>query len=188
MDSEKITRLLGRLSNLHKMAVDQKGFPEGENAARMAAKMQEDHGLCLEEGALDMHEASVKLGEDWDRDTARVIATILPVEVSIRGDEAVYRGIKVAVDEAVKHYESINAGLERVIGYTVLGYLVGTLSPKVVMAYIDSADASSTLKAGAEVHAEQSEKEDDMTDGEVKLMLEAVKVGDPIELWKGLQA
>ncbi len=181
-----MTRLLGRLSNLRKMAVDQEGFPEGENAARMAAKMQEEHGLCLEEGALDMHEASVKLANEWDMDVARVIARMLPVEVRPGKDEAVYRGIKVAVDEAVKHYDVVHGGIERALGFTVVGYLIGSFGPD-VLEYIGTSDTSSALKAGAEAHAEQGEKDDEMTEEELKLMLDASKVGDLIQLWEGLQ-
>ncbi len=182
-----MTRLLGRLSNLWKMAVDQAGFPEGENAARMAAKMQEDHGLSLGEGALDMHEASVKLENEWDVDIARVIARALPVEVRASEGQATYHGIKVAVDEAVKHYDAVHDGVERALGFTVVGYLIGSFGPN-VLDYLSSSDTSGALKAGAEAHAEQGKKDDEMTEEELKLMLDASKVGDLIQLWEGLQA
>lgn len=193
MDIPKVIR---RLFGLNNLATGQAGTPEGDNAQRMMDTMLEKHDLNIPEGALAEGEARVPMEHDYDRDLARLIskATHTTVHIFKDANEMKFSGIQVAVDEAVKHYETQREKLERLTGYTILGYLMGAFGNDAVGELMAEAkDLSKTVQAGQKEAEDRAKKaqafEEDPTKTEGGLITAAAEIGleDPVTYWDRLK-
>ena len=193
MDVPKIIR---RLFGLNKLATDQAGTNEGDNAQRMMDAMLEKHGLSLPDGGLVQSETRVALENDWDTDLAVLISKATHTEAHIFKDakEIRFRGIKIAVDEAVKHYEQQRFKMERIMGFSALGYMMGAFGEEAMEDHIKgSSEKSQTVEAGIEEAKAQAEKksifDEEPTEDEGEMVGAAGIVGakDPVIYWKGLK-
>lgn len=180
-----VPKILRRLAALKKIAVDQAGTPEGENAGNMMAKLLEAHPLRLASSALDLHEQTVTRVHDWEADLVRLIAHLTHCDVQVAATEIIVRGLRVAVEETVRKYEKHRAMLESMAAYAVLGYLFGAFDSDYVFAYLkDQGDKSQTVEAGkSHIHMD-----DELTELEANLIRSAEKVGadDPVTFWEDL--
>ena len=181
-------KLLNRLAKLHRIAENQKGTPEGDNARAMFLRFKEDSPIKIEDDAFDFVEKTIDIKMDWDGDVASILAQELGVGAhGIKQNQrvVVFSGIKILVDEAVKHYSRIQKELERMTGFAALGFLFRAFGPDVVHRVIASKDVSDSLRAGAEVRsgAQSAPDTSDLSDAETKFMMEAAKLSEPIEFW-----
>lgn len=191
----KIPKILRRLASLMKLSVDQAGSPEGENAERMMTKMRDAHPINLDDDALELHEESVTLIHDWENDLVFLLSRITNVEVSSGKNGTVrFTGIRVAVQETVKQYEEHRVMMERLSGFTVLGYMTGAFPKEEVMDYItDIHEKKSKTVQSGQAHAEEQKKkpgafDKQMTAAEGELMGTAHELGaaSPAEFWTDL--
>ncbi len=183
-------KLLNRLAKLHRIAENQKGTPEGDNAHAMFLRSKEDSPIKLEDDAFDSVEKTMDIKMDWDGDVARILAQEL--EIKVHGLEnnhrvVVFGGIKILVDEATRHYSRLQKELERITGFATLGFLFRTFGPDVAHRIIGSDDVCDSLRAGAEIRSGTQSAPDisDLSDAETKFMMEAAKLSKPIKFWQG---
>jgi hypothetical protein len=194
MDIPKIIR---KLFGLAKIARGQAGTPEGDNAQRMVDVMLERHPLNLPQDGLVRTEVRVPMENDYDRDLAALLSKSTNTEAYVfkTTKEIRFSGIKVCVDEAVKHYTAQRATLERLTAFTVLGYLMGSFGEEAIGEHIkEAAEVSKTVETGLEEAKEQAEAVkgtfDEMpTDEEEEMVGAAASVGarSPLTLWEGLK-
>jgi hypothetical protein len=181
-----VPKILRRLAALKRIAVDQEGTPEGDNAERMVVSLLETCPLNLADDALDLHEQAVTRVHDWEGDLIRIIGGIAQVDVQI-DNKITVRGIRVAVEEAVRLYEKHRTMLEGMTAYAVLGYLFGAFDSGQVLDYLnDTTEKSKTVEAG-KGHTNPVDN-DGPTELEIALMrsAKAVAADDPITCWEGL--
>ena len=185
----EIPKIIRRLFGLNKLATDQAGTHEGNNAQRMMDVMLEKHDLNLPEGALVQSETRVPLENDWDTDLAVLISKATHTEAHIFKDtkEIRFRGIKIAVDESVKHYEQQKFKMERIMGFSALGYMMGAFGEEAMQEHIkSSSEKSQTVESGIEEAKAQAEKksifDDKPTEDEGEMVGAAGLVGakDPV--------
>jgi len=191
----EIPKIIRRLFGLHKLATDQAGTNEGDNAQRMMDAMMEKHGVQIPADDLVHGTALVKKEKDWDTDLAVLISKATHTEAHIlKTGEIRFSGIKIAVDEAVKHYEQQKFKMERIMGFSALGYMMGAFGEEAMQEHIkSSSEKSQTVESGIEEAKAQAEKksifDDKPTEDEGEMVGAAGIVGaqDPVIYWKGLK-
>lgn len=182
-----MTKILKRLFNLQKIASRQAGTPEGDNAAAMVVKLKSYHGLELDDDALDLHEETLAFENDWERDVAHLICGLLPVDATVLDDSAVFRGMKVAVLEAVKHHHETRKEIDRLIFLAVMGHMVGRFGLDTVEACAMEHRGSHNLSKGIEVVEEEMEKSREPSGPEASFVRQASSLAKPITLWDDLR-
>lgn len=187
-----IAKLLRRLSALFKISVDQDGTPEGENAARMMATLRDSHGLDVFAHDLEDVEIWCDNDHDWERDLARLISNGTHTQVDVLDGKLRFRGLRVAVEEAVAHYEAHRKTCRRLVAFTAVGYMIGTFGAEAFNTYRREAkELSATIQ-----EAQQADDDDDdlfsrePSDAENGLIVAAGRVGktEPITFWGKLKA
>ena len=186
-------KLLNRLAKLHRIAENQKGTPEGDNARAIFLRFKEDSPIKLEDDAFNFVVETVDIKMDWEGDVAIMLAEELGISANSPTRDpgvVVFRGMKIIVDEAVKHYSRIQKELERITGFAALGFLFRAFGPDVVARILGSENVSDSLRAGAEMQSgiQSAHDTSDPSDAETKFMMEAAKLSEPIEFWQQVKA
>lgn len=189
-----IPKILRRLAALHNIAVDQAETPEGQNASRMMASLMESHGLDVPAEDLEPFEVRCDNDHDWERDLARLISGATHTQVAVIDGKLRFRGIRVAVEEAVEHYEAHRKACRRIVAFAAVGYMIGTFGAEAFSAYVREAkELSATIREAQE--AEDDADDDDLfsqkpSDAEDGLIVAAGRIGkaNPITFWQKLKA
>jgi len=192
-----ILKFIRKLAGLHKLAKDQAGTPEGDTAQSMMDKLLEGKNITLPEGGLDHHETTLKKKFDWDGDLAQIISRMTRTEAvayKIDDTKILFRGLRVSVEEAEKHFLFQRDQLERLLGFVTVGYMMGAFG-KDFLDYLEEAESkkSSTVAAGLQENADRAEKAknstEDPTAGESASLTAAAGVGKnhPVKLWESLK-
>ncbi len=184
-----VLKIIKRLFSLHKIANDQPGSPEGDNAERMKLSLMERHKVQIPEGDLVESEAFCEQDNDWNKDVASLIGQATGTDVYVIDGKIRFKGVKVAVDEAATKYKKHRDIAERLSGFTIIGYLVGVFGEEAVKPMVSSADASPTIQAGKKEAASRAEIYEREPNAEEELLLgSAARIGaeDPLNLWEGL--
>lgn len=185
-----IPKLLRRLAALHNIAVDQAETPEGKNASRMMASLMESHALDVSAEDLESFEIRCDNDHDWERDLAQLISRSTQTQLDIIDGKLRFRGLRIAVEEAVEHYEAHRKACRRLVAFTAVGYMIGTFGAETFAAHVrESQELSTTIR-------EAQEAEDDdvfarkVSDAENNLIVVAGRIGEgkPVTFWKKLKA
>lgn len=192
MNRVDIPKTIRRLFSLHKIVADQDGTPEGENARRAMEAMMVSHDIVISDDDLKTIEVLYDREHDWEADLAAILAKATHVEAHVISDQIRFRGIKVAVDEASRHYEEHRDRMERLSGLTVIGYMLGAFE-QLAMDHIKGSETSPTVQAGADEASGREaarrlalEAEPTKQEGEVVHAVSKIGMDHQLSLWKGL--
>ena len=123
-----IPKILRRLLALRRTAKDQSGTPEGDNATRHADAWSEKHGIDLTDEALETGEELIKPDHAWELELAVYIGHMLDLHVhTLRTGGVRLSGIRAIIDEAMSLYEFHHTPLERIVNFSMVGYIFGAM-------------------------------------------------------------
>jgi len=190
-----IPKLIRKLKGLCKLAVRQAGKPEGENARAHMDTMMENSSVKITDEMLEDHEALCECTNDWDVDLAKITAMITGADAArLKNGKIRFRGTRVSVEEAEKHYIKQRDAMYKTSVVAVLGHMMGSFGKDVLDEWLSqSGDVSETVKVGMEESENNSRIQDAFsggpTDVDGELLVAAAVAGakDPIKLWGGLE-
>jgi len=193
----EIPTLIRKLSGLSKLALDQTGTPEGDNARRQMELMAEKAGVKITPEQLAYHEVSLDSLNELDGDLAAMLGEMTNTEASKlkMGGKIKFKGIRVCVEEAERHFIRISQGMNRMAAFTSMGYLAGAIGPTRFMEYVDKAqgagNASDVLRKTLEDSEEETKKfnafDETPTDQESGMMKTVLTNTAEVQLWKSLK-
>lgn len=158
--------------------------------------MLKNSSVKITDEMLESHEVLCESSNDWDGDLAQLVAMVTHTEVAkLKTGEIRFRGTRVSVEEAEKHYTHQRDSMYRLGAFAILGHMMGSFGKEALDEWIgQDNDVSETVKAGIKEAEDKSQMQDifsqEPSEAEGDLVIAAALAGakDPVKLWEGLKS
>lgn len=187
-----VLKVLHRLSALRKIAKGQAGTPEGDNAAFHAIAWKKKHGLEVGEEATETKVELFVCEQYWEREILIHIGHTLELDVyKLKTGEIRLTGMAIVVEEAKYLYKFHRDIFERIVSFSLLGYLFSAIPEGLERMEQSSSEPSGTHPQKEEPMPKGFSKEDlqNPRPEDVAIMQAVAKVGmeKSRPLWENLK-